>query len=482
MRTLKRLLKLFVFLFVVLWTSTLMAQDEIMLFEQLNGRYDYLAFGNTLNTAENTGQIPPSPCEILTESSADFSLDPGQTIVKAFLYWAGVGPGDFDVELNGIPVTAQRTFSDSLNPLLVYFSAYADVTDILNSQGNGTYTLSELDLTQEIPAYCPNTTNFGGWAINVVYQDDNLPLNQVNIFDGLQSVSAMNTTLDIVLDNLFVLDVEGAKIGFLAWEGDESLANMETLQINGNILSNLPLNPPNNQFNGTNSFTNNANFYNMDLDFYSIENNIQPGDTSALITLTSAQDFVMINNVITVLNVELPDATIEIDSVTGADDCGDRDITVNYTVYNVNSTGELPAGTPIAFYANSTLIGQSATTMVLPIDGSESGTIDLTIPPQIPANFELKAFVDDNGSGQGVVDELNESNNGFILPFQLKVFPDVSGVVDLELCDVVGTEVFDLTLATQSIDPINTITYHNTEDDANNDVNPIPQSGELRKC
>ena len=81
----------------------------------------------------------------------------------------------------------------------------------------------------------------------------------------------------------------------------------------------------------------------MDLDFYDIENNIQPGDTSATITLTSNQDLVMINNVITVLNVELPDATIEIDNAFGADECGDRDITVEYTVYNVNSTDILPA-------------------------------------------------------------------------------------------------------------------------------------------
>jgi len=183
---------------------------------------------------------------------------------------------------------------------------------------------------------------------------------------------------------------------------------------------------------------------------------------------------VMINNVITVLNTELPDATIEIDSVTGADDCGERDIIVAYTVYNVNSTKELPANTPIAFYANSTLIGQAATTMIIPIDGSESGTINLTIPTSIPADFELKAFVDDTGNGQGIVDELNENNNGFIIPFHLLVYPVIEGLDDLVLCEVVGTELFDLTEATDQIDPVNTITYHSSEADANSDSNPIP--------
>lgn len=459
--------------FIMLLSSGLMAQDEISLFQQLNGRYDYLAFGNTMNLTENTGQTPPAPCEILTSSSADYALQPGQTVVKAFLYWAGVGEGDFDVRLNGIPITAERTFNYNLNPTLIYFAAFADVTDQVTTTGNGTYTLSELDLTMIIQDYCPNTTNFAGWAINVIYQDPSLPLNQVNIFDGLEGVSAINNELIINLDNLLVLDNNGAKIGFTAWEGDSTLMNNETLQVNGNIISNLPLNPPDNQFNSTNSFTGSSELYNMDLDFYNIENNIQPGDTSAEIKLTSNQDLVMINNVITVLNTELPDATIEIDNAFGADECGDRDITVDYTVYNVNSTDELPADTPIAFYANTTLIGQAATTIVLPIGGSESGTIDLTIPNNIPADFELKAFVDDDGTGQGVVDELNEANNGFIIDFHLLVFPSLKGLQDLELCDVVGIEIFDLTDATTGLDPDDTVGFYNTEADATNDVNPI---------
>ncbi len=465
---------------IVLWglilsPFSLCAQVEVSLFAQFNGRNDYLAFGNTMNTVENTGQNPPVVCEILTESSAEYTLGPGQTPVAALLYWAGVGEGDLEVELNGTPITAERVFNYELNPPFAYFAAYADVTDLVIQTGPGTYTLSELDLTKLIPAYCPNTTNFAGWAINVIYEDPSLPLNQVNVFDGLQGVSAASSELTIVIDNLLVLDNEGAKIGFTAWEGDASLANNETLQINGNIISNLPLNPPDNQFNSTNSFTGSSELYNMDLDFYDIENNIQPGDTSATITLTSSQDLVLINNVITVLNTELPDATIEIDNAFGADECGDREITVEYTVYNVNSTDVLPANTPIAFYANTTLVGQSATVNELPIGGSESGSIDLTIPPGIPGDFELKAFVDDDGSGQGIVQELNEDNNGFILDFHLLVYPEIVGLEDLEMCDVVGTELFDLTEATSQIDPDNTITYHNSEEDALNDVNPIAE-------
>lgn len=459
---------LLVLLFVI---PTLFYAQEIELFQQLNGRYDYLSFGNTLNLMENGGGIS---CDILTQSSAEFQLEPDQTLVAAYLYWAGSGTGDFDVTFAGNPLVAERTFSYALpNSESVYFGAFADVTTIVTANGNGTYLLSDLDLTEAIQPYCQinggNATNFGGWAVTVVYQDDDLSLNQVNIFDGFESVSGANPQLDIELTNLNVLDNIGAKLGFLAWEGDLNIANNETLQINGNTLSNA-LNPADNQFNGTNSFTNNSEFYNMDIDFYDIENNIQPGDESALVRITSSQDLVIINNVVSVLNTELPDATVEIDSITGATECGDREITaLDFTVYNVNSTAILPAGTRVGFYAQNLLMDTAFTQNDLPIGGSESGTIALTIPSQIPADFVLRAIVDDNQ----LVNEANEENNEDPVDFHLAVFPDIGNLRNLELCDVVGLELFDLTEATSGLDPDDSVSFHLTEDDANNDLNPI---------
>jgi gliding motility-associated-like protein len=218
----------------------------------------------------------------------------------------------------------------------------------------------------------------------------------------------------------------------------------------------------------------------MDIDFYNIEDNISPGDTSATITLTSDQDLVMVNNIITVLNTELPDATIEMDSIAGGTECGNRNIDIDYTVYNINSTALLPTNTPIAFYANTTLIGQSETTTDIPIDGSESGSISVIIPNGIPSDFLLKAFVDDDGTGTGTINETNEDNNEYIVEFSLLVYPEVDELEDLELCDVIGVELFDLTLATIMIDPENILTYHISEEDAENNENPIdnPESYE----
>ena len=117
---------------------------------QFNGRYDFTAIGNTLNPA-------PNPCNILTESSAELTLDPSQSIVSAHMYWAGSGSIDFGAEypadrvvfLNGNEVRSTRQFQATANfgggNGRDYFSYYADVTDHVT--GNGLYTLSGLDIT-----------------------------------------------------------------------------------------------------------------------------------------------------------------------------------------------------------------------------------------------------------------------------------------------------------------------------------------------
>lgn len=460
----------FVFKLIILFIFFVSSAQEIELYQQFNGRYDYLAIGNTMNTAENGSG---APCEILTSSSANLELQPGQSVVAAYLYWAGSGDGDFEVALNGTPITADRTFADQIDEERVFFAAFTDITDLVQTIGNANYTLSDLDLTDVIGPYCPTGTNFAGWSIVVVYEDPGLPLNQLNVYDGLESVSAFNNLLSFQLDNLNVIDNQGAKIGFLAWEGDSSIAVDETLQVNGNIISNPPLNPANNAFNSTNSFTNSDELWNMDIDFYDIQNNIQIGDTQATITLTSGQDFVMINNIITVLNSQLPDATIEIDNLIAGEECGNRKVFLEFTVYNSNSTDILPANTPIAFYANNMLLETTATINEIPIDGSESQEITLIIPLSVPEEFTLKVVVDDLGNGSGVVTEIDETNNEDSTDIILLIFPEITGLIDLEQCDAVGIETFDLTQSTQQIDPVNAISFHITEEDAENNENPI---------
>lgn len=424
------------FILLLVGVTKLSAQD-VSLFQQFNGRFDYVAIGNTLNLNENG---PLSQCEITTSSSATLQLQDSQSVIAAYLYWAGSDTGDFDIAINGTPITAERTFNDALDEDRLFFAAFADVTTIIQTQGNVEYTISDFDISAIIDPYCPSGTNFGGWAITIIYQDDGLPLNQLNVYDGLQSVP---DELTITLDNLNVLDNENAKIGFVAWEGDRALAVNEQLSINGNTISNFPLNPANNAFNGTNSFTGTTDLYNMDIDVYNIQNNINIGDTSATISLTSGQDFVMINNIITVLNSQLPDATITINDIIL--ECDSRIIDVDYIVNNINSTGLLPLNTPIAFYADGILVGQSQTLTDIPIGGNEAGTISISIPNTINSTFDLNIIVDDDGSSMGIVTEINENNNNSSTTVQLLIIPAIKILPDLISCNL-GFEVGEFNL------------------------------------
>lgn len=459
--------KFLICFFIMLLSSNLNAQD-ISLYQQFNGRFDYTAIGNTLNLTENGLN---GTCDIYTSSSALLNLNSSQTITAAYLYWAGSGAGDFNVNLNGIEIMAERTFNINLDASRQFFAAFADVTELVINEGVGNYTLSELDLTSVIPPYCPSGTNFGGWAITIIYEDLNLPLNQLNVYDGLQSVPEQ---LEVTLDNLNVLDNEGAKIGFVAWEGDSALAVNEQLTINGNAIGNPPLNPVNNAFNGTNSFTGETNLYNMDIDVYDIQNNIDIGDTSAIIQLTSGQDFVMINNIITVLNSQLPDATVTIDS--DIINCGDRSIDVEYTIYNTNSTEILPSNVPIAFYADGTLIGTSQTASALDINEQDSYVTTLEIPIGIPENFQLSIVVDDNGSGIGMVTEINETNNWDNAQLVLLEIPEIIALGISTACDEgFNSAVFNLPLLFEeetNLD-ISNLSFYASITDLEQGINPI---------
>ena len=151
----------------------------------------------------------------------------------------------------------------------------------------------------------------------------------------------------------------------------------------------------------------------MDLDIYNIQNNINVGDTQALIQLTSQQDYVMVNAIVTKLNSQLPDARISFTQPNLS--CNVRELTLNYTITNFNSTADLPTNTPITFYADGVVIGSAFTQNIIPMDGFETGTITVTIPSSIPLQFNLMAQVDDIGNGTGIINEISETNNSFSL-------------------------------------------------------------------
>lgn len=474
--------------------------QDIQLYEQLNGRYDFTFVGNTLNENPN-GPNPNNgnifyPCTVLTTSSAALNLNTGDVIERAYLYWSGSGTGDFDVKLNGQDISAERTFATSYtrNDIITsggipidtvfnvqrhFFAGFADVTELVQNTGNGTYTLSDLDINEAISAdgdsadqygniYCRVAVNYAGWGIVVVYRNDNLIMNQLNIYDGFEIVNDQNSIF-LTLDNLNVVDNLGARIGFLAWEGDANIAVAETLKVNGITLSNA-INPPNNAFNCTNTVTGSTQLWNMDMDIYEAENFINIGDTNAEVSLQSGQDLIIMNTIITKLNTQLPDATIVADEIVKT--CDSREIVINYTVYNTNSTDFLPAGTPITLYLNGDVAASAQTQADIPIDGSESGSITIVVPDTIPTDFELILFVDDTGNGTGIVPELDESNNTFLINDSLWIIPEINAqnVYGCETALNSGEGIFDFSAYQESLknNATDVITFHTSEEDADN--------------
>jgi gliding motility-associated-like protein len=455
-----------------LWlTGLTCAGQDVALWQQFNGRYDFTVVGNTLNEAENN---PNTFCTIFNTSSESLALQPNDEIEKAYIYWAGSGTGDFEIKLNGQTINSDRNFPIFRNNLN-YFSAYADVTSLVQTIGSGLYTVSELDLQPTITdsPYCVNRTNFGGWAILIIIKNAALPVNQLNVYDGLQAVSQAQNTLSLTLNDLNVVDVAGAKLGFIAWEGDATLANNETFKFNGFDLTNS-INPLNNAFNSTNSFTGSDQLYNMDIDVYDIESFVEIGNPTAVIELTSLQDFVMITTVISKLNNKLPDATItfQIPQI----ECNSRSITLNYTVSNFDGTEILVPTIPISIFADDTYLTTFFTQNSVLIGESIDGVISVTIPENIPLDFNLTFIVDQGANGVGIQIEIDENNNNFtdsISLFEVPVLPDLA---PLKTCNLsFGSGVFDLSVYENAVrtNPEDTIFFYRNFDDAKSQQNPI---------
>jgi gliding motility-associated-like protein len=472
-------LKRFFFFFIVLICFIFKTNGQnVSLYNQFNGRYDFTFIGNTLNVQPN---VANDPCLLLPSSDATLNLSPNDIIESAYLYWAGSGTGDFDVKLNGIDITSQRNFSaiqsSNGNP---FFSAFFDVTTMLQTTGNGVYTFSDLDVTPFLnpDTYCNNGTNFAGWAIVIVYRNDSLPLNQINIYHGLEALSTavidVQDQLIINLGNLNVLDNSGAKLGFVAWEGDATISNQESLLINGNIINNPPLNPGNNAFNGTNSIRESNTLYNMDLDIYDIQNYINIGNSPVEVKMTTAQDFVLINTIVSKLNSQLPDATVSIDSVEKQ--CDSKTIVINYTVSNLNSTNPLPAATPISIYIDGQLFQTITTSVEIPIGGSIPGQITLVLPDRVTLDFEIKFMVDDIGDGTGIISELKENNNTAVQNDSLWFSPTFNSLENLLVCNEGFTRgTFDFSSFEDLVktNPEDNVRFYETLENATLDVNPI---------
>ena len=88
--------------------------------------------------------------------------------------------------------------------------------------------------------------------------------------------------------------------------------------------------------------------------------------------------------------------------------CQDNKLKISAKVVNQGCLG-VGAGLDVAFYADGNLLGVTQTNAPIPAGGAVTVSIEVDPPKSLPADFHVS--VDDDGSGQGALNECREGNN-----------------------------------------------------------------------
>ena len=268
--------------------STALLGNTLMFSSNANGTVNTVAMngnsvdGNSLYDNGNYGATNMQYIDIdgntgdgigtRNSSSADLILPAGTNTIKmARLYWGGRAlKSDFDMvdPLNqkikirkGISGPYQQYGATQLNQTIInpgistefsLYQAYVDVTDLIQQNGSGTYTVGDGTFSKGLGG---DYGNYGAWSIVIVYENPTLNFNSVRVYDGYQQIFNGNSvfTNTITLTGLNVpsgaLANTDAQVGLIAWEGDARFKE-DSFKINGIPFTNA-INPINNFFNGT---------------------------------------------------------------------------------------------------------------------------------------------------------------------------------------------------------------------------------------
>ncbi len=102
------------------------------------------------------------------------------------------------------------------------YSAFAEVTDYVKTNGIGKYTVADLALLEGNPG---GTGYSGGWGMIVVYENAKMKWRDITLFDGYAYVQSKNTNgfnLPVSGFNSVQSGAVGIKLGMIASEGDVS--------------------------------------------------------------------------------------------------------------------------------------------------------------------------------------------------------------------------------------------------------------------
>jgi hypothetical protein len=290
--------------------EVILGNTPLALFREFDGYMDYTSTGGTLRTQPNT----VDPCAITTSSSNTLSspIPAGATIEAAYLYWSHSGAAmDSQVTFEGTTVTGQVGYNTSIIGL-TFHGFFSDVTSLINiipNPSSNVYDFSGLTIDTS-GSYCGSSVVLGGWSLMIFYADTSLPASTINLYQGFDG--NQNSSSTFTLNGFYAIGSTGSKTTALSWEGDQTLANNESLLFTTPLSGTNRLagdgdnngTTVNNPFNSTNydntilPIVNNTAFHGVDLDTYDVSSFILPGETSATTQVNVGQDYVIMNAVV----------------------------------------------------------------------------------------------------------------------------------------------------------------------------------------
>jgi uncharacterized repeat protein (TIGR01451 family) len=266
-----------------------------------------------------------SDATTFNSSSSNLNLPSGSTVLWAGLYWSGDSNNAARNQVRlATPTSGGYTniTASSLYSGTGYQNAYegfANVTSLLQTSGNGTYTVANVQST------IGSVNRWGGWSLVIVYRNLNEQARNLSVYDGLEIVSGSGQ-VNISVSG-FTTPPFGAvnvKLGAIVFDGDRGsgAANDQytgdQFRLNGTNISNAT-NLSNDVFNSTISYlgsyvtTKNPNYVNQlgyDADIFSANGILANNSTSATLTVTSGGETILPGVITSAIDLYVPVFTI----------------------------------------------------------------------------------------------------------------------------------------------------------------------------
>ncbi|SKC00904.1 conserved repeat domain-containing protein, partial [Salegentibacter salinarum] len=209
-----------------------------------NTNLSLLLYGDNTNNSNNFMQFVDedddsstinSSAAILELSNENGANPECSNIVYAGLYWSGrtSSPGKTNAKRNikvkGPNNSYYQTVSANANDILFpgpsnMYAAYAEVTDLVKSNGTGEYWVADMELTEGNGGI---TGYYGGWGMIVIYENSQMDWRDVTVFDGYAHVEGnvvANYELPVSGFNTAQSGPVNMKMGIMAGEGDVGIS------------------------------------------------------------------------------------------------------------------------------------------------------------------------------------------------------------------------------------------------------------------